>query len=378
MAGKFFSVPSEVVDLITRHTSWEDALLGYIVLARYSQPKNNYITTAGAPAISHKLGITRHKADQVLATLKSVRWGDQPQEAAMVDYRTWLSASAQEPVKLKGRYPVKVLPHYGDTRIYMPNSLVDGIGQGTASPPLMQLREIQPKRDRLDAIRLLLTLYEEHSYLDYGGVNPKLAHRPWVYTGSLFDGYFELGYQGSSPTHSRTFHFWMIQKCPDPVVLGKVFVNRLMGGDERRFRQAFDHLSELYLFYEVAMVFDDDPLVNPNAEMMYPLYVWDRNIREKAKDDSSGLGGLYSHAFDRMDRSYIVEDLRGDTFSDGAARSSSGSGFYVYGADCREAKVLSVYRLKYLPHTKDTGAGIDAEKERTARWKHSFDHEPFQ
>lgn len=151
-----------------------------------------------------------------------------------------------------------------------------------------------------------------------------------------------------------------------------------MEGDERRFRQAFEHLSQLHLLYEIAMVFDDDPLVNPGAEMMYPLYVWDQAIRDKAKSERSGLGGLYNEAFDRLDRSAIGEHIRYFTFSDDSTRSRSGSGFFVYGADCREAKVLSVYRLKYRPHTKDTGAGVDTKRERTAAWKQGFDYEPFQ
>lgn len=243
MAGKFFSVPSEVVELIARQTSWEDALLGYIVLAKFSQPKKNYLTTAGAPAISNKLGITRHKADQVLAALRSVRWGNEPHEAAIVDYRTWLNALGEEPAKLTSRYSVKVLPHHGDTRIYMPNSVVDGLEGATINPPLMRLREIHPKQDRLDAIRLLLKLYEEHSYLDYGGVNPKILHREWLYSGSTLDGLLDLGYKGASPTQRRTFHFWAIQKSPNPVIPSKLLLEQMMGGNERRFRQAFDHLS---------------------------------------------------------------------------------------------------------------------------------------
>lgn len=224
MAGNFFSVPSEVVDLIARQTSWEDAVLGYIVLARYSQPKKNHITTAGAPAISNKLGMTRHKADQVLAALRCVRWGDEPHETAIVDYRIWLNASGQEPLKLTSRYPVKVLPHHGDTRIYMPNSLVEGVGAGMENPPLMRLSEIQPKKDRLDAIRLLLKLYEAHSYLDYGGVNPSVLHGEWLYTGSALDGLLGLGYKGASPTHRRTFHFWAVQKSANPVIPSKLLV----------------------------------------------------------------------------------------------------------------------------------------------------------
>lgn len=120
------------------------------------------------------------------------------------------------------------------------------------------------------------------------------------------------------------------------------------------------------------MVFDDDPLVNPGAEIMYPLYVWDRSIRDNARCQRTGLGGLYNEALIRLDRSAIGEDIRYVTFSDDSARGLFGTGVFIYGADCREAKVLSVYRLKYLPHTKDTGKGVDVEKERSAKVEGKF------
>ena len=377
MAGNFFSVCADVVDLIAQQTNCVDAVLGYLVLSKHVDPKTR-ITTAGANAIANKLGLTRHKADQVLTQLKEIRWGEQPTDAAIVDYRVWADIHSDEVVKLGGRYPVKVLPIYGEKRIYMPNSLVDGIGAGKEAPPLMRIREIQPKQHRLDAIRLFLKLYEEHSYLDYGGVNPKMVHREWQYTGFMSDRHSELGYRGPSPTDSRTFHFWIIQKPSGSVLPGKLFLDQCMAGDEGRFQQAFKHLAELHLLYEVAMVFDADPLGTPEAEAMYPLYVWDRAIREKADKDNSGLGGLYREAFNRLDRSGLVSDLRYAIFADDSARTRVGTGLFVYGAYSQEAKVLSVYRLKYLPITKDTGAGFESERVRTAAWKQSFDHDPFQ
>ena len=377
MTGHFFSVSAVVIQLIAEHTNWADAVLGYLVLSKHVNPESR-VTTAGAPAIANKLGLTRHRADQVLAQLKEVRWGEQPTDAALVDYRVWAETHPEGAGKLGGRYPVKALPIYGENRIYMPNTLVEGIGAGKEAPPLMRVREIQPKQHRLDALRLLLKLYEEHSYLDYGGVNPKIVRREWQYTGFLTDRYMELGYRGSSPTDSRTFHFWIIQKPSGSVLPGKLFLDQCMDGDECRFQQAFKHLEELHLLYEVAMVFDADPLRNPGAEAMYPLYVWDRTIREKADKDNSGLGGLYREALNRLDRSGLESDFRYAIFADEAARTRAGTGLFVYGADSREAKVLSVYRLKHLPLTKDTGAGFEAERLRTAAWRQSFDHEPFQ
>jgi hypothetical protein len=155
--------------------------------------------------------------------------------------------------------------------------------------------------------------------------------------------------------------------------VGKDLIGGVMNGSPERFWTAFRHLQALDLFYEVAMVFDEDPLHSPGAEPLYPLYLWDRHIQGRAAQEQSVLGGLALEAFNAFDRSPLPhdDDLRYRVYASDAPRA--GSKAYVYCAPTDKARVVMVFRLTYLPHIQDVDEGVQAERERAAYWKELLD-----
>ena len=120
------------------------------------------------------------------------------------------------------------------------------------------------------------------------------------------------------------------------------------------------------------MVFDRDPLTSPSAEPLYPLRIFDALYRENAKDRDTGTGGLYGETFNCLDRSGLMEETVGDfRYAIFAPYEHSGeaSGFYVVAGTVKTATVLSVYRLRFCPHDRDTGIGFQAEADRAAAWQ---------
>jgi hypothetical protein len=228
------------------------------------------------------------------------------------------------------------------------------------------------------ALRLLLILYENHSYVDYGGVDPSTVHKKWLYEGDCnrLDT-VTLGHQGKCSHDNETLNFWIIEP-QESITFSDALMKRI-DTDDMTCHRLLRHLKELRLIDEVAMVFDDDPTMQGEAQPLYPLHVYDRHIREEARRQKSSLGGLATQAYTCLAKSGLmvnmsIEEFRYQTFSDMEWRS--GSGFFVYAAHEDTARVVSIYRLRHRPHTEETGKGVDAEEARVKEWHESLS-KPF-
>lgn len=376
MAGNFFTVPVQVIEEIASQTQFVDAVLGYLVLRKSAQGGKE-LCTAGAPSIAKSLGVTRYKADEILKLLRSVKWGDGPEDCVITTPETWNKATGDKVPEIIRRYPVKVLPACGEEQIALPNTFVDGLEGYEEYSPVRQLRELDPKADRLDVVRLLLKLYQHQSLVDYGGVDPKVIYRGWQDQGSVSPGYQEhfarpvaLGYLGGDFSAGDNLHYWLAQPREGCQASPSLLLH--IGGTEARFWKLLGHLQKLRLFYEVAVVFDADPLQSLSAEPCYPLYTFDRQAREEQAE--LGLGGL---ALKIQDYAAETGFLRRKHLEDLPAAidlhtKEPVAGLFLFAAPNQTARLITILRLRFRAHTQDTGEGIERERGKIEKWTRCF------
>ena len=198
MAGNFFPVDREVLGKLAVHfraEQWIEPILAYLVLCKHQQRGKPY-TTAGALAVGKGLGISRYRADQLLAGLAQVRWGEAPHEQVIVTPRVLQDHLQISIPNFVGRCPVKGLPRMGSDCLYLPNCLFEGKND-KPSPIQHLIKEIPSRLDQFDALSLLLHCYPYHDIEGSGGLDPRRTfHAPWCYKGACLEDDGRLGYQG--------------------------------------------------------------------------------------------------------------------------------------------------------------------------------------
>jgi len=376
MAGNFFPVNRKVLDKLIAHfrpDQWAKPIIAYLVLCKHQQRGKPY-TTAGSLAIAKVLGITRYRAEELIRELEKVQWGEASHERAIVNHRVLKNQPEMGCPHTIGLFPVKALPRISEDCIWLPNRILEE--KDGNPPPLRRLTAIQPVSDRYDTLSLLLHCYAYHDVEGSGGLDPRQTfYAPWCHEGSCLEDEGRLGYQGAQKDGREKWHFWLVSKT-DEMSATKSFIETVTEGDSDRFFQAVHHLKELGFLIEVAMVFDRDPLTSPSAEPLYPLRIFDALYRENAKELDNGTGGLYGETFNCLDRSALMEETVGDfryTIFQSYEYGGEASGFYVVAGTVKTATVLSVYRLRFCAHDRDTGIGFQAEADRAGHWKERLD-----
>ncbi len=376
MRGKFFPVDSTVLSLLLdryRGEGWVEPILAYLVLAKHQQRGQPY-TTAGAPAIAKALGLSRYRAERILDELTQVNWGRDPDQQLLGEPIAVREALGLSIPPMIGNYRVKVLPRMGAKILYLPNRLVEE--KNSRESPLQQLNSLQPRSLRYDALSVLLKCYAYYDLQGKGGMDPtESVFAPWVNSGEVLEGYLKLGFQGSRKEIRRDWFFLLVSK-PDKICAHKSFIDLTVKGDLDRFWSAFHSLTENGFLYEVAVVFDGNPLTTPSAEPLYPLRVFDQRYRDLSYEKGTGVGGLYAEAYNCLDRSGLMDENCGDfryqTFAN-YSQGGEGTGFYAIAADVKTAMVMSVFRLRFLAMEHDSGLGFKAEEVRASYWKELLD-----
>lgn len=252
-----------------------------------------------------------------------------------------------------------------DGLIYLPNAIVDGVGGGKDHPPLARLYEdvdadiakgINIHHARLDAVSLLLAFYAEQDIAHYGGVSPFFWSRPWEITGSEY-------IEPKTPIPNSNGVFYEIAKGDQ-----QVFDNHLCRRwdyiqDETqrldRYWRAVRNLKNLGLAYEVLQIWTGDPTAKRDAEVMYPLYIFDQRARTNEPNIYRDINGLAMDAmgaelfFDPYGESAFGTEI--DTFRYVAVKNTN-------------ALAFSVLRLRYRPHDKDTGIGMTDQEKKAREW----------
>jgi len=377
--GRFYEVSHEAINHVADHGNRAALVLAYLALKRHQQRNQRHVVTAGRRALVNTLGISEHRAKKLLDELHALAWGPGDSETAVVDAVRWNQNCIEGDEVPPGRYKAnKVMPSAGADYIYLPNML-NTIGPDHRYSPLGQiLRRNKPVA--LDAALLLLGLYEHLDMQHCGGVDPATAICiPWRDEGTAAtDDLLDLGYKGE---HGG-LHFWVVDMCSRDSVdwsqyLTKVqwsFIESITGETSEteapRFWAAWWALRDLGLAYHTAMVFDADPKTDPDAEILYPLWTFNRAERERLNQRGYGESGLALEVQNRA-RRYLIDDVEEALTAAYESRLliNEPTGYFIAAAPNPHAKVIGILRPRFIPNTQDAHAGWSSLRDKASEWK---------
>lgn len=389
--GQFYEVSKGAIQNVAAHSNRAAVVLAYLALKRYQQRDNRDLTTGGRPALAKVLNISHRQASRLMDELRSIAWGKSHLETALMNAYVWNEVcNEDDKVKLGhlggGKGSNKVMPSCGDDFIYLPNSLTE-VSEQKQHSPLGQLYHLRNREIRLHATMLLLALYDHLDMQHFGGVDPaETIYIPWRIEGTSawcgIEGFIQLGYLGQGP--DNLYYHAVDYRADDDkswsqhlTATNWKFIESITGETQEttadKFWSALRALQELGLVFHAAMVFDADPLADPDAEVLYPL--WTFNKAEKKRLDLRGYheGGLGVLTANKAAREYVGEhgDAIHAIYEDSSERSDlkqNPTGWFVAAADSPDATVLGIMRPRFIPNTMDGQAGWASIRDKSADW----------
>lgn len=140
-----------------------------------------------------------------------------------------------------------------------------------------------------------------------------------------------------------------------------------------RFWAAWHKLKSLGLMYQMAMVFDTDPSTDPDAEVLYPLWMFNQSERNKYQRANLHSGGLACQTSQKalrangLDTGELEAILSEVTSRDGYGLDEP-TGFFVMAADTPTSCTVGVIRPRFTPQTNDGFDGENAIEEKASEW----------
>lgn len=382
VGGGFFSVSAGAVDLIAR-TMGEEGMLAYLVLARFGWGGSDpFRTTAGVDSIRKALCISRARAEKILALLEGITVGDALHHRVVVPATVWHAGKTDLPSGAfrKGKFFLRMLPNHGEARIYIPNDFVDGYAAGKARTPIQRLARID-EDNRLDAIRLLMRLYEHLSIDDFGGSDPsQTIYQKWRDSGELEGregvtlgrlgtaGGFMFTWSAPNTLHTKAATIYAVTDTVDETDQEKI------EAVTERYWEALRALIGAGLVVKSAIVFAIDPSdggLHPRA--LYRL--WDFGKRERDKFD----GDTVRNVNNAVSRAGLSDDYSRlselPDFTSGLI-TRYGVHDFVWAAPSSKPRsvVLTVYRPKFIPMTPQVIEGLNRLGADTDKTKRALDN----
>ena len=384
--GKFYSVSKGAIEQVAKHSERAAVVLAYLALKRYQQRQNPDVTTGGRMALAKVLGISERRAMKLMDELRAVAWGGSYQETALVNANAWnATCTEDELVSLGhpggGKGSNKVMPPCGDDFIYLPNNLTEKAPRREFSP-LGQLYRIRDKTVRLHATMMLLALYDHLDMQHFGGADPaETMFIPWRHEGNAKCEYasLPLGLLGNTDS----FYFWAVDfRAQDgdhwSTFLSRTnwtFIESITGEtketEAKQFWAAWRSLRDLGLAFHAAMVFDVDPLTDPDAEILYPLWIFNKAEKKRLDDrgcHEGGLGQLVVNAAIRDDVSDELWEAVNEIYGSADGMVDNPSGFFVVAGRSMDTKVVGILRPRFIPNTQDGQAGWASIRDKAAEW----------
>lgn len=358
----FFIMDLKQIDGMVMQGAIAEDVMAYTVLARGINRRGDLrVSTHGAQSISKRTGMSYTKAEASIKWLHEHNFIYKPKD----EMKLGTGISKARTVKWVLRTDID------EHDVALANSLVEGIGRGRNNPPLMRIyTEASLGKHgfiadaRLDALMVLVHLYRHHTFADCGGVNPRAGiYREWVAADNV------IGKQVTDIPNSDCALYEIDGK--DAIVFSKFAAEALFYIDdveERhvRFWDAFHTLTGLGFMYEVIQIWSANPNGSDKnartAEPLYSLYVRDRHARSKEPYLQRVIhdAGFRTGAMDAYSEfSHVMDDEDSDIKS-GRFRYIARKTNRVY--------PIGIYRLRFRPHTADTGIGIAVESKRVDDW----------
>jgi hypothetical protein len=389
--GKFYSVSKGAIEAVAEYER-AALVLAYLTLKCGQQKHDNKVVTWGRNKLMNVLGVSQRHAMKLMDELRGIAWGPGHHQTAVVDARDWNAVCTKDelvPIGHPGggNGSNKVMPPLGDDYIYLPNQLTEKADSKEYSP-LGQLSRISDKAVRYHATMLLLALYDHLDMQHFGGADPgETVYIPWRYEGQSYpvsgDYPLTLGYMGKA----EKLHFWGVDfRADDSAAWSQSltttswkFIEAITGETAKtgadQFWAAWSALRKLGLAYHAAMVFDADPVKDPDAELLYPLWIFNKAERKRLNDRGSHEGGLAKEVQLMARRTGVDDELEEAViavFSAAAGMSDEPMGFFVVAAPSKDAKVFGILRPRFIPNTGDGQAGWASIRDKSARWFDRF------
>lgn len=365
-AEGFFIVNLIQIDRMVSLGAASEDVLAYMVLARGVNRRGDMrVSTHGAQSIFKRTGMSYTKAEAALEWLHGNNFIHKP---------------ANETVLGKGVNKARTVKwvltaHIDELDVALANTLIEGVGRGKDNPPLMRIYlEVSMGKHgviadaRLDAVMLLVHLYRHHTFADCGGVNPRAGiYSNWVAADNV-EGEQVTDIPNSNGALFEIASSGQVTMFTKFAAEALFYVEEI---DERnlRFWDAFHSLNKMGFMYEAIQVWTSNPNGTDKkartAEPLYTLYIKDRHARASEP--------------------YLQKDIHSTAFRTGAmdsysefsrwddGESSFQSGRFRYIAHNKSGGYpIGIYRLRFRPHTVDTGRGMAAEQNRVNQWADSL------
>lgn len=352
----FFTVALSLIDDMVKQGAGADELAAYLVLARGAGKKT--YTSWAANAVANYTGLTYYRANESISWLV---------EHSFISKPIFSTDDKSKKTKLKWQFKQAA----DDIEVVLANVLVDGMGAGANNPPLARIHsQITMGKHglgaaRLDTLMVLLHLYKHQLLADYGGINPQAGiYKHWQTAENSY------GDKVADLAGTVDAALYEIKGGADSVYeqFAKESLFYVPDADERhqRFWDAFNNLKQLGWLYETTQIWSADPSKHKRAEPLYTLYVHDRHARDSDPYLANSINQVAikqvnpDYGFFNQDGEFDPEaDLFGGQFRYVANKKTGGF-------------PIGIYRLKFRPHTKDTGKGMAAESQRVKGWEQAL------
>jgi hypothetical protein len=353
----FFIINLCVINFIVNLGGGFAEVSAYVVLVRGSGKKRE-TSTHGANSVAARTGMTYTRAE------KALDWLQKHKIIVKVD------VTDEKPKNRLPRFRLLPLPVLRVKEVALANDLLDGVGRGKNNPPLARIfneadmgRHCVIADTRLDVFMLLLCLYVHHDLSEFGGVDPRAGiYKEYESTENSYGKRME-------PFEGTNLALFEIQ--PTYTISCGVFAREALfyvpDGQELkdRFICAFENLKRLGFLYETIQIYSADPCKNEKARPLYPLYIFDRHARESEPYLSTTIHKL---ALRRKILHGCDEFV--DPDDDVTTENIIKTGRFRFVSDkTAGGHPIGIFRLRFRPHTRDTGKGVAAEQRRAAQWE---------
>lgn len=376
-SGKFFSMPVEMANEIVLHGGHAEEVITALVLCRGAGRHSSTAWTENSVIKHVRMSFGRAKkaihwlAEKKFIETSSPQSGSDTQQSS----QSLLEEAAEKengPIKTSRsskRWKVHTSQYLSTT--YFPNDLIDKAADKAYGPigKLYNELEIRPmlgikvREAQLDLIMLLLHLHAEQDIEAYGGVAPQIWHCTWL---PVSDGMGRAGSNAINQIPKSNAVIYEIERglehfSTDFVTKTLFYVTEKTEREER-FRFALKNLKKLNFFYEVLNVWTGNPLDDDSAELAYPLHLFERQA--KGGDEPYLLSKINNLA----DKFYADRDGEPSFEQDGSLKNIRPGNFRYFGYQGIGCVALSVKRMRFRAHNRDTGIGIARQAKAVEDW----------
>lgn len=340
----YFKTSFETIQRLAQAGRYED-VAGFLVLARHATGKavagfDPYtLSGAGINGIHEKAGVSEETARGVVQRL---------QEAGLI------KPASPETKKVFSYARWEIVQ--GELDLNLPHAITDPLKTANADSALQRIKgavvhsdhaealhEVSATEVRLDALMVLLSIYQNTKMEAFGGLSPHCAYRKWKIKSQTTK---PPGIRwGAEPGHTSAYtKFASASLSHINLPPGKTGKEAMF----QRFWNAWKNLEESGLVYEAVTLFDTEPKTNDEARSIMTLRVNDYHAGSALKTgDPSLLRSVEtSLAF------YTPQENERE----------EPEAMWVILPDKRGA-LVGIWRPRFRPATQDVGVWIDKENE---------------